>query len=989
MSGRSVLVTGGSGLLGRPLVACLLARGASVRVLCRRPPWAASESEEAWTGPAGASAVWVPGDVAQPRLGLDEARWAEVVADTATIVHLAARTDFTGRDYAEYERVNVQGTRHVIELAAAARASLHHISTAFVCGDHAGTFAETDLDCGQGFHNHYERSKHAAERVVRQEGTDRKVPWTIHRPGIVVECHPTGGAGGEIGPLHTVAAIARLAGLRAAGAPALRLRGDAGAGLPLVFDHAVACAIDALVARGDGAGKTFHLVGPEPVPNRLLEDAVNEAFGRRVVGWASDNEWTVLPPTSEERLLDRRCAVYAPYHALRVRFDRVGVDALLGRDAVPTPTREELEDSFVTHLEATGQAVRSPRGDVRPPGDARVTRYFDEFLPGFVGRSLLAELTSLNATFWIDVQTAGVWSLAVRAGVLERVERGVRLGEFGYETEPETLLQVASGAITPQESFFRGKTHLSGQKVEALRTVTVLEEFFRKYPFRPEAPSAPVPERPTQGVAPSPSCPAGWIPLAAVPEHPWHEVIALSRKHLNRGLIDLLEVGEFTAIDPVRAEGAHIIDRSGRRILDLVSSYGALNLGHNHPRVRAALDRFHAEARLDLSKELVSRYGAALAHNLSLLTPGDLDAVYFCNSGAEAVEAALKLAQRYFDGKRSRFVYARGSMHGKTIGALSVTGGEVYRDCFRLLPQIEVPYGDADALERAMSAAPRKGEGALAGVILEPIQGEAGVVVPPAGYLTAARALCDRHGVLLILDEVQTAFGRTGRMFACQHEGVVPDILATAKSLGAGMISLAATISRSAVYRRAYGSPSSCLVQTTTFGGRASACAAGLAGLEALIADDLPARAEAVGGRLLQRLRAVAARHSSWIADVRGRGLMIGIEFRADLVDRLGSLPLQLPGVRTVLRKHIPGMVAAALLKQHDVLCTLMLNHKGVLRVYPALVAAEAELERFCAALDQVLDQGFDTLVGERVRRSLSRGGLKFLFPWIASWSDR
>ena len=225
-----------------------------------------------------------------------------------------------------------------------------------------------------------------------------------------------------------------------------------------------------------------------------------------------------------------------------------------------------------------------------------------------------------------------------------------------------------------------------------------------------------------------------WINVEDVSTKPYQESVALFRQYVNPGLVALLDMGEYTSIQPQSALGATIIDSNGRKILDFVSSYGALNLGHNHPKVKAAILEVLANNRVDLSKELLSPYAACLAHNLSLLTPGTLDRFYFCNSGTEAVEAALKLAARYFKGKRPQFIYAENSLHGKTLGSLSVTGGQRLREFFPLLPGKTVPYGDAAALEILLKNNPPEGDNSVAAVILEPIQGEAGVIVPPAGY---------------------------------------------------------------------------------------------------------------------------------------------------------------------------------------------------------------------------------------------------------------
>ncbi len=472
-----------------------------------------------------------------------------------------------------------------------------------------------------------------------------------------------------------------------------------------------------------------------------------------------------------------------------------------------------------------------------------------------------------------------------------------------------------------------------------------------------------------------------------VPERPYAEAVDLFRKHINPGLVSLLEMGEYTAINPQRAEGAVITSSNGEKILDFVSSYGALNLGHNHPRVREAILHVFNTYRVDLSKELLSPYAAYLAHNLSLITPGDLNQFYFCNSGTEAVEAALKLAARYFKGKRSHFLYAENSLHGKTLGALSVTGSPRLREYFPLLPGYAVPYGDSTALENTLKTHPPDSDSSIAAVILEPIQGEAGVIVPPAGYLQDARHLCDKYGVLLILDEIQTGMCRTGDFFACQHENVVPDILALAKSLGGGMASIGATICSDKVFKTAYANPHDCLVQTSTFGGRSTACAAAMAALEVYADENLAERSSRLGEKLIKDLRNLQSRHSEWIKEVRGRGLMIGIEFNEEVINQAKNyLPLHLPGLKNVLKEHLPGMIASALLKQFGILGTLMLNNRSVLRVYPPLIIEEQDLNYFVSSLDTILNQGPSELVKNRVNHAMGFAGLKFIAPWIASF---
>lgn len=477
-----------------------------------------------------------------------------------------------------------------------------------------------------------------------------------------------------------------------------------------------------------------------------------------------------------------------------------------------------------------------------------------------------------------------------------------------------------------------------------------------------------------------------WIRVEDVANRPYTETVELFREHINPGLVSLLEMGEYTTIKPQSAHGAVITSGSGRKIIDFVSSYGALNLGHNHPHVIKAMQDILAENRLDLSKELLSPYPAFLARNLSLLTPKNLNKIYFCNSGTEAVEAALKLASRCFKGKRPIFIYADNALHGKTIGALSVTGSMRLREYFPTMPAEAMPYGDSDALRQLLVKNIRAKKQQVAAVILEPIQGEAGVILPPDGYLREVRALCDKFGVLLILDEIQTGMGRTGTFLACEQEGIIPDIIAMAKSLGGGVATIGATIASEKVFKKAYENPHDCLVQTSTFGGRATACAAAIAALEVLQDENLLENTKARGKQLLSGLKSLQQKYPQWISAVRGRGLMVGIEFNVDVIDKAKYLPLKIPGLKSVLKEHLPGMVAAALLKQYDILGTLMLNNRAVLRVYPPLIITEEQIAYFLESLDSLLGQGPKELVKTRVNHAVGKSGLKFIGSWAGSF---
>jgi len=328
-------------------------------------------------------------------------------------------------------------------------------------------------------------------------------------------------------------------------------------------------------------------------------------------------------------------------------------------------------------------------------------------------------------------------------------------------------------------------------------------------------------------------------------------------RHVNDGLARLLS---FMGLDAaaVRAEGCFVWDEQGRRFLDFLGGYGVFSFGHRHPRIVAAvtaqLERMPLSAKI-----LFDKPTAELAARLADITPGSISKFFFCNSGTEAVEGALKLA-RLASG-RSRIIYAENSFHGKTLGALSATGRDKYREPFLpLLPEFTgVPFGDATAMAKALDET-------VAAVILEPIQGEGGVIVPPLGYLAEVRELTRQRGALLILDEVQTGMGRTGYNFACEREGVEPDFILLAKALGGGVMPLGAIGGTPEVWAKFEQNP---LIHSSTFGGNPLACAAGIAALDVLQEEQLAERAAQEGEPFLARLRKLAADYPDLVKETR------------------------------------------------------------------------------------------------------------------------
>lgn len=404
----------------------------------------------------------------------------------------------------------------------------------------------------------------------------------------------------------------------------------------------------------------------------------------------------------------------------------------------------------------------------------------------------------------------------------------------------------------------------------------------------------------------------------------------LFERYMNPGLAGLLR---FTGLDKVEshAEGVYVWDTEGKRYLDFLGLYGTLSLGHRHPKVVEAVKK-----QLDLMpmsvRIMVSEPTARLAQKLAEITPGELGMSFFCNSGAEAVEAALKFA-RIFTGKTD-FVTTHGGYHGKTMGALSVTPRSHYQDPVRpLVPGVTaVPFGDSEAVAKAITSD-------TAAVILEPIQGEGGIRVPPVGYLCEVQDICRKAGVLLIADEVQTGLGRTGKMWAVEWEGVEPDILTSAKALGGGVMPIAAMVARPPIMEIYRQEP---LIHSTTFGGNPLAAAAALAAIEVTLSEDLPARAQAMGQYLMQKLSGLHSAYPELIEEVRGRGLMVGLEFTdADI-----------------------GGLAVAELATRGILTAFGLNNPKVVRLEPPLIVEESHIDQAVEALEASLDATKEALEG-------------------------
>lgn len=380
-----------------------------------------------------------------------------------------------------------------------------------------------------------------------------------------------------------------------------------------------------------------------------------------------------------------------------------------------------------------------------------------------------------------------------------------------------------------------------------------------------------------------------WIDLIKKPALPDEEtakwIIEESKNnfadHFNRNWLEyrksVTESGQWAAVEWT-GSGAEFEDVLGRKYIDFLGGYGMMSHGWAHPDIIAAVQAQLLRTPMP-SQELIDPLRGVLARLMADITPGNLAYSWFGASGTEAIEAAIKIAKLYT--RKSAFIVAVKAFHGKTMGSLSMMGKADYRQPLGTLyggPVYHVPFGDADALEKQLDICEKVGVG-VAGVILEPIQGEAGGIVPPDDFWPRVREATKKYGVLLIADEVQTGLGRTGALWGVDHWDVTPDILAVAKALGGGVMPVSAVCTTEEIFKpMMYPNP---FMHTTTTGGGALACSAAIAAINVTLRDDLPGQAAEKGAYLIAKVREIAEKYPDIYKAVTGKGLLIGQHFQS------------------------------------------------------------------------------------------------------------
>ncbi len=411
------------------------------------------------------------------------------------------------------------------------------------------------------------------------------------------------------------------------------------------------------------------------------------------------------------------------------------------------------------------------------------------------------------------------------------------------------------------------------------------------------------------------------------------ETVENFASYYNKGFLEyrksVTESDGFAAVE-WQGQGSYFTDALGRKYLDLLGGFGIYSAGLRHPKiVKAVRDQLK---RMPLSsQELLDPLRGALSELLGEIAPGDLQYCFFINNGTDAVEGAMKLA-RLYTGKSGFISFLKG-FHGKSYGSLSLMGKAEYRVPFEPLLQdvYFVPYGDANAVEQELSRAKAVGFD-IAGIVVEPVQGEAGAIVPPDDFFPKLRKICDKYNVLLIADEVQTCLGRTGKLFGVNHWDVAPDIMCLGKALGGGVMPLSAFMSTPKIWKVLEPNP---FIHSSTFGGNPLACAAGIAAINVTLKENLPEKAAKTGAYILSKLRKIQKDFEEFLIEVRGLGLLIGMEF---------------------IDSEFGYAVAAGLFKRGILVAGTLLNSKTI-RIEPALNIPKKAIDDFLSALVDTLTE--------------------------------
>ena len=438
------------------------------------------------------------------------------------------------------------------------------------------------------------------------------------------------------------------------------------------------------------------------------------------------------------------------------------------------------------------------------------------------------------------------------------------------------------------------------------------------------------------------------------------EVSEIYSKNINPGQVYYYRLLNYNSTLIKRAEGVYLYDQNDNKILDFAGGVGSLGLGHNHPRINLIRETFRKAKKHQIAPYFFSQYVAVLSKNLAKICPGDLNIVILGNVGSEAIENAIKMVEKFQGENKNKLIYAKQAFHGRTKGALSITDSSALRNTFRLIKgDYLVNFGEIDQIEKILS-----NNHNIGGVVLESIQGGAGVIIPPDGYISKVRKICDKYQILLIMDEIQCGFGRSGKLFAFEYDSIIPDIVTLSKSLGGSAASIAATVVREPIYKKAYKKKDEWFIQIpSTFGGMGEAAVTANEAINILYDDNLIDNAKKIGDYFYEKLYKLKINYPELIKDVRGRGLMIGLEFNDLSKSFKPPISTLLSTMDSRLKGSITGFVGSILLNKYKVLIGFTEYNRNVMRLHPPLITNTNDVDYFIQSLEKVLEVGLIGIV--------------------------
>jgi len=456
------------------------------------------------------------------------------------------------------------------------------------------------------------------------------------------------------------------------------------------------------------------------------------------------------------------------------------------------------------------------------------------------------------------------------------------------------------------------------------------------------------------------------------------DVWDMYRSFVSSSQVDLIGSFLFGRELAEYSEGCYIFTKD-RKILDITGGIGVLNHGHNHPRILEVRRKFSEKKRMEVHKNFLSPYVAALSHNVAQLLPGDLNISYFPNSGAEAVEGAIKMAYKFHNGQRKNVLYSNISFHGKLLGAASVTGSpELHFDFPKIPGTIPYEFNNIESIERIVEKHKNiSGEIDIYAILVEPLNASS-MRHCSEDFLQKLRKICDRHKIVLIFDEVYTGWGKTGALFNFMHyDGLLPDIVTYAKSFGGGKSSISGYTARESIFRKAYDNLSDATLHSTTYYGFGEECVTAIEAINILVDEDLVGNAKRIGVQLGDGLCALREKYPHMISDVRGSGALWGIIINTGITKKIFSViskvvPSGVLSDENFLEKLVTASVISELYVKHNILSYYGSNTEIPLIISLPLVATEIEVSIALKAIDQTLERGTANLVTSFVKNKFS-----------------